>query len=153
MSSNDGLKDSAQAKWCSLSEDGSFRLTFIRSQVARGLRGVQFVLDAHEGLRSAIGSALTGTTWQRCRVHACAISSVRCLERHSPWCRRLSGRSLLNRHKKPPNSSWTSWWISFNGSSQKQWMCWSGLRKTCWHTWHFPRSTGSRYARQTRLSV
>jgi putative transposase len=52
------------------SEDGSFWLTFIRSLVARGLRGVQLVIsDAHEGLRSAIGSALTGATWQRCRVH------------------------------------------------------------------------------------
>ncbi len=52
------------------SEDGSFWLTFIRSLVARGLRGVQLAIsDAHEGLRSAIGSALTGATWQRCRVH------------------------------------------------------------------------------------
>ncbi len=52
------------------SEDGSFWLTFIRSLVARGLCGVQLVIsDAHEGLRSDNGSALTGATWQRCRVH------------------------------------------------------------------------------------
>ncbi|WP_206923116.1 transposase, partial [Alicyclobacillus suci] len=52
------------------SEDGSFWLTFIRSLVARGLRGVQLAIsDAHEGLRSAIGAALTGASWQRCRVH------------------------------------------------------------------------------------
>ncbi|WEH12048.1 IS256 family transposase [Alicyclobacillus fastidiosus] len=52
------------------SEDGSFWLTFIRSLVARGLSGVQLAIsDAHEGLRNAIGSALTGATWQRCRVH------------------------------------------------------------------------------------
>ncbi|EPZ51599.1 IS256 family transposase, partial [Alicyclobacillus acidoterrestris] len=52
------------------SEDGAFWLTFIRSLIARGLRGVQLVIsDAHEGLRSAIASALTGATWQRCRVH------------------------------------------------------------------------------------
>ncbi len=25
--------------------------------------------DAHEGLKAAIGEALTGATWQRCRVH------------------------------------------------------------------------------------
>ncbi|WP_206920176.1 IS256 family transposase, partial [Alicyclobacillus suci] len=43
------------------SEDGAFWLTFIRSLIARGLRGVQLVIsDAHEGLRSAIASALTG---------------------------------------------------------------------------------------------
>jgi transposase-like protein len=52
------------------SEDGSFWLTFIRSLVSRGLSGVQLAIsDAHEGLRNAIGSALTGATWQRCRVH------------------------------------------------------------------------------------
>jgi putative transposase len=45
------------------SEDGLFWLTFIRSLIARGLRGVQLLIrDAHEGLRSAIGSALTGAT-------------------------------------------------------------------------------------------
>lgn len=28
------------------------------------------VSDAHEGLKKAIGTALTGATWQRCRTHA-----------------------------------------------------------------------------------
>ena len=27
------------------------------------------ISDAHEGLKHAIGTVLTGTTWQRCRVH------------------------------------------------------------------------------------
>lgn len=52
------------------SEDGTFWLTFLRSLMARGLRGVQLVIsDAHEGLRQAIGAVLHGTSWQRCRVH------------------------------------------------------------------------------------
>jgi len=52
------------------SEDGSFWLTFLRSLVARGLRGVKLAIsDAHEGLRAAIETALVGATWQRCRVH------------------------------------------------------------------------------------
>lgn len=51
-------------------EDGAFWLSFLRSLVARGLRGVQLVVsDAHEGLRNAIGAALGGACWQRCRVH------------------------------------------------------------------------------------
>jgi putative transposase len=38
--------------------------------VKRGLRGVRLVVsDAHEGLKQAIGTVLTGATWQRCRVH------------------------------------------------------------------------------------
>jgi len=52
------------------SEDGAFWLRFLRSLVARGLRGVALVTsDAHEGLRQAIGAVLHGAAWQRCRVH------------------------------------------------------------------------------------
>ena len=52
------------------SEDGAFWLAFLRGLVARGLAGVQLVVsDAHEGLKTAIGAALHGASWQRCRVH------------------------------------------------------------------------------------
>ncbi len=52
------------------SEDGAGWLAFVRSLVARGLRGVELVIsDAHVGLRAAIDSALSGATWQRCRTH------------------------------------------------------------------------------------
>jgi putative transposase len=52
------------------SEDGAFWLSFLRSLVARGLRGVELVIsDAHEGLKQAIAAVLTGASWQRCRVH------------------------------------------------------------------------------------
>jgi putative transposase len=51
-------------------EDGSGWLAFLRGLVARGLSGVQLVIsDAHPGLVAAIGSALPGATWQRCRTH------------------------------------------------------------------------------------
>lgn len=52
------------------SEDGAFWLSFLRSLVARGLRGVELVIsDAHQGLRSAIAAVRSGASWQRCRVH------------------------------------------------------------------------------------
>ena len=52
------------------SEDGAGWLAFLRSLVARGLSGVQLVTsDAHTGLVAAIGSALPGAAWQRCRTH------------------------------------------------------------------------------------
>ena len=52
------------------SEDRAFWTAFLRSLVTRGLHGVRLVIsDAHEGLKQAISTVLTGTTWQRCRVH------------------------------------------------------------------------------------
>jgi putative transposase len=52
------------------SEDHQFWVTFLRSLVKRGLRGVRLVIsDAHEGLRQAIAKVLHEASWQRCRVH------------------------------------------------------------------------------------
>jgi putative transposase len=52
------------------SEDGAFWSVFLRSLVARGLRGVRLVTsDAHRGLKGAIEAVLVGASWQRCRVH------------------------------------------------------------------------------------
>jgi putative transposase len=52
------------------SEERAFWTAFLRSLVKRGLTGVRLVIsDAHEGLKQAISTVLTGTTWQRCRVH------------------------------------------------------------------------------------
>ena len=52
-------------------EDGAAWLAFLRSLVARGLRGVRLVTsDAHPGLVDAIAAALSGAAWQRCRTHA-----------------------------------------------------------------------------------
>ena len=51
-------------------EDGAGWLAFLRCLVARGLSGVQLVIsDAHPGLVAAIGAALPGASWQRCRTH------------------------------------------------------------------------------------
>ena len=52
------------------SEDGSFWLSFLRSLVARGLRGVKLVTsDAHQGLKDAVATVFAGASWQRCRTH------------------------------------------------------------------------------------
>ncbi len=52
------------------SEDHQFWVSFLRSLVKRGLKGVRLVIsDAHEGLRQAIAKVLHEVTWQRCRVH------------------------------------------------------------------------------------
>ncbi len=55
------------------SEDGAGWLAFFRDLTARGLTGVKLVTsDAHAGLVSAIGAALPGAAWQRCRTHYAA---------------------------------------------------------------------------------
>lgn len=52
------------------SEERAFWSAFLRSLVKRGLHGIRLVIsDAHEGLKQAISTVLTGATWQRCRVH------------------------------------------------------------------------------------
>jgi transposase-like protein len=52
------------------SEDEAFWLQFLRQLKQRGLKGVQLVTsDAHEGLKNALGQAVAGSSWQRCRVH------------------------------------------------------------------------------------
>ena len=51
------------------SEAETFWVTFLKSLVRRGLRGVKLVVsDAHEGLKAAIRRVM-GASWQRCRVH------------------------------------------------------------------------------------
>ncbi len=61
------------------SEDGAGRLAFLRSLVSRGLSGVQLTIsDAHEGLKGAIGAALPGSSWQRCRTHFMVNLLARC---------------------------------------------------------------------------
>jgi transposase-like protein len=51
-------------------EEEAFWTAFLRQLKERGLTGVQLVTsDAHNGLKKAIQAVLTGTTWQRCRVH------------------------------------------------------------------------------------
>src|SRR3954467_10780424 len=54
----------------SSAESGAGWNTFFKDLVARGLSGVALVTsDAHAGLVDAIGAALPGASWQRCRTH------------------------------------------------------------------------------------
>jgi transposase-like protein len=51
-------------------ESGAGWLGFFRDLAARGLSGVKLVTsDAHPGLVDAVGQALPGSSWQRCRTH------------------------------------------------------------------------------------
>jgi transposase-like protein len=71
-------------------EDGAGWLTFFRDLTARGLTGVQLVTsDAHRGLVEAIGAALPGAGWQRCRMHYAANLMAACPKSSWPWVRAL----------------------------------------------------------------
>ena len=55
---------------CALSEAEVHRRDFLDGLVARGLRGVVYVVsDDHAGLRAARRAVLPGATWQRCQFH------------------------------------------------------------------------------------
>jgi putative transposase len=67
-------------------EDGAGWLAFLRSLTARGLSGVRLVIsDAHRGLVSAIGAALPGAQWQRCRTHYLRNLLSRVPKSAQPW--------------------------------------------------------------------
>ncbi len=51
-------------------EDTAAWTAFLRSLAARGLHGVELVVsDAHGGIKAAIETVLSGSSWQRCRTH------------------------------------------------------------------------------------
>ncbi|MEV4135839.1 IS256 family transposase [Dactylosporangium sp. NPDC049742] len=67
-------------------EDGAGWLAFLRSLTARGLPGVRLVVsDAHRGLVNAIGAALPGATWQRCRTHYLRNLLTKVPKSAQPW--------------------------------------------------------------------
>jgi putative transposase len=67
-------------------EDGAGWLAFLRSLTARGLAGVRLVVsDAHRGLVNAIGAALPGTQWQRCRTHYLRNLLAKVPKTAQPW--------------------------------------------------------------------
>ncbi len=71
-------------------EDGAGWLAFFRGLVARGLSGVGLVTsDAHAGLVAALGSALPGASWQRCRTHYAANLMTITPKASWPWVRAL----------------------------------------------------------------
>jgi transposase-like protein len=67
-------------------EDGAGWLAFLRSLTARGLSGVRLVVsDAHRGLVKAIGAALPGAGWQRCRTHYLRNLLTKVPKSAQPW--------------------------------------------------------------------
>jgi putative transposase len=67
-------------------EDGAGWLAFLRSLTARGLSGVRLIIsDAHRGLVAAIGAALPGTQWQRCRTHYLRNLLAKVPKSAQPW--------------------------------------------------------------------
>jgi putative transposase len=67
-------------------EDGAGWLAFLRSLTARGLSGVRLVVsDAHRGLVDAIGAALPGAAWQRCRTHYLRNLLTKVPKTAQPW--------------------------------------------------------------------
>jgi transposase-like protein len=67
-------------------EDGAGWLAFLRGLTARGLSGVKLVVsDAHRGLVGAVGAALPGASWQRCRTHYLRNLLTKVPKTAQPW--------------------------------------------------------------------
>jgi putative transposase len=67
-------------------EDGAGWLGFLRGLTARGLAGVKLVVsDSHRGLVDAIGAALPGAAWQRCRTHYLRNLLAKVPRSAQPW--------------------------------------------------------------------
>jgi putative transposase len=75
------------------SETAAGWLAFFRDLVARGLTSAGPVglvtSDAHTGLVEAIGAALPGTSWQRCRTHYAANLMAVTPKASWPWVKAL----------------------------------------------------------------
>ena len=78
-------------------EDSAAWTAFLRSLVARGLRGVELVIsDAHGGIKAAIAQVLSGASWQRCRTHFMANLATKCTKASWPMIATLV-RSIFDQ--------------------------------------------------------
>jgi putative transposase len=81
-------------------EDTDAWTAFLRSLVKRGLGGVELVIsDAHGGIKAAIGTVLSGASWQRCRTHFMANLASRVAKSSWPMVATLV-RSIFEQANK-----------------------------------------------------
>ena len=76
---------------------------FAQSRQARPRRGAAGHLDAHEGLKQAICTVLSGAAWQRCRVHFMRFwrpSLTPCGSRSRRSCERSSRSPTTPRRRR-----------------------------------------------------
>src|SRR5512143_2181324 len=63
---------------CDPSEAEIHWRTFLDSLIARGMRGVRFIVsDDHAGLKAARRAVLPGALWQRCQFHLAHNAAIR----------------------------------------------------------------------------
>jgi putative transposase len=90
----------------SRAESGAGWNTFLKV-VARGLSGVALVTsDAHAGLVDAIGAALPGASWQRCRTHYTANLMSVCPKHAWAGSRRCCTRCSTRSTQTPCSTSY-----------------------------------------------
>ena len=84
---------------------------FLESLVARGMRGVDFIVsDDHSGLRAARRAVLGGATWQRCQFHLARNAIHHAAQRRDPKAHRQTAEIDLEsgRFSTRPKQPWLS---------------------------------------------
>ena len=97
---------------CALSEAEVHWRAFLETLVARGMRGVAYIVsDDHPGLGAARKAVLGGAVWQRCQYHLAqnAIHHAPNLASERPSARSCAG-SGTPPTARPPRPSWAIWW-------------------------------------------
>ena len=98
---------------CALSEAEVHWRAFLETLVARGMRGVAYIVsDDHPGLGAARKAVLGGAVWQRCQYHlAQNAHPSRPQPRHPKGHRQGAAPGLERRPTaRPPRPSWAIWW-------------------------------------------
>ena len=93
---------------CALSEAEVHWRAFLETLVARGMRGVAYIVsDDHPGLGAARKAVLGGAVWQRCQYHL-AQNAIH----HAPnlAIRKAIGKDGTPPTARPPRPSWAIWW-------------------------------------------
>ena len=84
---------------------------FLESLVARGMRGVDFIVsDDHSGLRAARRAVLGGATWQRCQFHLARNAIHHAPNAENPKAHRQTAEIDLEsgRSQQRPKQPWLS---------------------------------------------
>src|SRR4051794_35244296 len=133
------------------SENEVFWTDFLRGLRNRGLAGVQLVIsDSHRGLTNAIGTVLTGASWQRCRVHFMRNVLARVTKGQAEMVAAAIRTIFASPHPTPSATPWAPSLTPWTGSSPPWRRCCATRARRSPPSPTSRKPTGARSGRPTR---